>query len=328
MIDNFNKYLIIHKELQDRVNNNILTVEEAESVNDLAYNKYVVEKKTKEEYGERSFKKKYKFIPDKPGARTGTILIDGKRQKVDFQKSDYMHIKNIPGEKQKMYRQTSATFTDKDGLINLDRNYFRVKGSKSNQRRDALLQHEIGHNRLHNYHPESKVVDKNRMSPLTQKKTIDAVYGNVGVKPSDINKEYYSAYKSYMNYDKTNKDILKNTPKENRQLRNKGIKDAEKYIPSKFNTHLNTQEIEADRYSANRTSESAMKRGIKNCYRLNKVYKNKRELSKASGIPVNDITDDMLNQARKIYQKSKEDDIKQRNKALKDKELRKNKIYK
>ena len=80
---------------------------------------YITEKKTREEYRIASFKKKYDFKPDKPGAKTGTILVNGKRQRVDFEKSDMINIKGFKGDEdsQKSVRQTAANVRDKDGTI-------------------------------------------------------------------------------------------------------------------------------------------------------------------------------------------------------------------
>ena len=65
------------------------------------------EKKTREKYARRSFKKKYNFEPDKPGSSKGTITDKaGKKYRIDMNA-----------------KETHANTGSEDSSIELDKNF-------------------------------------------------------------------------------------------------------------------------------------------------------------------------------------------------------------
>ena len=75
-----NTYDNIYEELQDRVNNGEITLEFAESVNDLAYDKYYfTEMKKKADYRREKFLKQHNYDP-----KTKTIDMDGQKVRFKF----------------------------------------------------------------------------------------------------------------------------------------------------------------------------------------------------------------------------------------------------
>ena len=74
------RYDIIYEDLQDRVYNGEITLEFAESVNDLAYDKYYfTEMKKKADYRREKFLKQHNYDP-----KTKTIDLDGQRVRFKF----------------------------------------------------------------------------------------------------------------------------------------------------------------------------------------------------------------------------------------------------
>lgn len=106
------------------------------------------EKKTRNDYVRDRFKKKYKYDP-----KTNTIEVNGDRIKVDMDDS-YVRIIKDP-ETGEIYDNDLRDGTsiemhpNKDlDLLILDKKFFRLKNDK---RREAILQHELGHRKLHRY---------------------------------------------------------------------------------------------------------------------------------------------------------------------------------
>ena len=118
-------YDIIFNELQNRVNREELTLEMAEEINDLAYNKYICEKKTRQEYRKEKFKKDYDFKPDKPGSRSGSITIDGNQLPFEFSKD-----------------KNKAQVNNTTKKISIGDNTFNSRHPKT---KDFTLGHEYGH---------------------------------------------------------------------------------------------------------------------------------------------------------------------------------------
>lgn len=274
---------------------------------------YIMEMKSKEEYARRSFKKKYDFKPDKPGSNTGTITVDGKKHRVDMEKKSTA---NVGGEK--IQRQTSKVLFGNDRKILLDKNYFKLKGSHNNERRDAVLQHEIGHSRLHSIDADKDKRSTKVFKNVITKNTKDAT----GMDLSKINNYYGISghnIRKY-NYDATGiKDYAKDIDRSKAKAREDAYSKAKKY--EKDNKHANASEFEADRYAANRTSERAIKKGVNNMYRLSKQDKSIKSA-------IGSGNKDDIKEARKELNKGQAVDTKQRSKALKDKDLRGVKLYK
>lgn len=269
------------------------------------------EKKTREEYARRSFKKKYNYEPSKEDPNIGTITDkSGKKYKVDMRKSSTMKVHGLDGGDLEADRQLSADLFDKDSKINVDDKFFKIKGSHKGERRDAILQHELGHQNLHNVNPDNSTVEKKNRTPEVHKNVIkNAAKDATGI---DISKDSFmvghdtrksindqAGAKKY--FEKTTKDKGEN------KERNASLDAAKKFENHK--NHQNAAEFEADRYAVNRTSEGAFKRGL-------------RDYSKKA---INAIEDP---DTKKAVRASIEDETKQRTKALKDEDLKKSKTYK
>lgn len=269
------------------------------------------EKKTREEYAKRSFKKKYNYEPSKEDPNIGTITDKGgKKYKVDMRKSSTMNVNTVDGQEFEAVRQLSADISNKDSRINIDDKFFKMKGSRKGERRDAVLQHEIGHQNLHNINSDNKTVDKKNRDPEVHKSVIrGAVKDATGIdfaegktkEDHDARKDLYDNYGAKKYFEKSTKD------KEEQKYRRNSLNTAKKYENNK--NHQNAAEFEADRYAANRTSEGAVKRGLRDYSK--KFLKN---------------FDD--EDAKKSTRANIEDDNKQRTKALKDEDMRKSKTYK
>lgn len=274
---------------------------------------YIMEMKSKEEYARRSFKKKYDFKPDKPGSNTGTITVDGKTHKVDMDKKSTVDVSGM-----RMPRQTANAMYGDDRKIMLDKNYFKLKGSHGNERRDAVLQHEIGHGRLHgsdsdNDKKSTKVFKDTITKNTKDQQGIDLskTKNFMGVSGHDLRKAIYDSSGI--------KDYTKNMDKSKVKDREAAYAKAKKY--EKDGAHANASEFEADRYAANRTSERAVKKGVNNLYRLSKQDKS---ITSSTGLK----NKDDIKSYRKEINNIQSTDTKQRSKALKDKDLKDVKLYK
>ena len=270
------------------------------------------EKKTREEYARRSFKKKYNYEPSKEDPNIGTITDkSGKKYKVDMRKSSTMNVNSLDGsEEMEVGRQLSADLNDKDSKINIDDKFFKMKGSRKGERRDAVLQHEIGHQNLHNLNPDNKTVDKKNRDPEVHKSVIrGSVKDSIGIdfaegktqEDHEARKELYDTAGAKKYFEKSTKD------KDEKKYRRDSLNTAKKYETNK--NHQNAAEFEADIYAANRTSEGALKRGL-------------RDYSKKALKAFDDEN------TKKVVRASINDDTKQRTKALKDEDMRKSKTYK
>lgn len=207
------------------------------------------EKKTREEYARRRFKKKYNFEPDKPGSSKGTITDGGKKYKVDIGKSNYIY----KDSDHKIKRDTISDLSSKDSTIYLGSNkYFKLKGSNKGERRDAVLQHELGHQNLHNINHANKTTDKNKRT----EDVYNAVEKASGQNKDPVHKKLYTGYSTATSSDK--------------EKRNRALERATELSSSKQVHSVSPIEFEADRYSANRTSKGAVKRALRNAYRNEK----------------------------------------------------------
>lgn len=169
---------------------------------------------------------------------------------------------------------------------------------------DAALSHEIGHQRLHSINAKNPNVDFDKMSEKT----------------------YNSEIQRALKYDRTNNEKLKRLrlaqdihpmeymkklPDKETQKQRDDIRDYAKRYENKKDSHSDVSEFEADRYSANKTSDRAMKKAINQSYKFVKSDKKKNsdeEKSKLNSAIENDKT--------------------QRFKALKDEKMKSSKIYK
>ena len=274
------------------------------------------EKKTREQYARESFKKKYKFEPSKEDPNIGTITDkSGKKYKVDMRKNNMMNIGGV-----NIKRQTMADLSSKDSQINLDKNFFKLKGSNKGERRDATLQHEIGHQNLHNMNPENKTVDKKNRNMAVYKNTVkNIVKDQSGV---DISKnspflskeENHDIRKQINDRGDTAAKYASSVSKDKEESKQRRADQAAAKKFEKQSSHANAEEYEADRFSANRTSANAVKKGIRNTY---KIVKNDK-----------DFKNNPNENIKKSRIKNFDTDMNQRSKALKDEDMRKAKSFK
>ena len=304
------------------------------------------EKKTREEYRKESFKKKYNFEPDEPGSSKGTITDkQGKKYHIDMNA-----------------KETNAKVGSENSEIKIGKNFFKLKGSHGNERRDAVLQHEIGHQNLHNSNPDAKTVDARNRSKKTFRKGVDnSIKKSTGEGSENLRSV---AHKIYSNANPrmrniidrmTEKDlkefIYRNTFKEDEYLKDTSEKDqkrrdsdyqkAKKFEKPNSN-HIKAEEFEADRYSANRTSERALKKGLSNYKKLDnkdadregerrkreKLEQIKRDVEPGKVRKHYKKASKEIDNETKRFKRESEDDFVQRSKALKDKDLRSAKTYK
>lgn len=252
------------------------------------------EKKTREEYRRRAAEKHFKFEPDKPGSKDGTIT-DKKGKQYQLETDKYY----VRPDGTKFKKGTSAKSDNANSKININSDIFKLKGSNHGERIKAAIEHEIGHQNLHNFHPDNKTVDpKNRNVESFRRSATRA-----GISASDPN--YSALLKRYLSKSTATDEDLKD--------RQKSLKAAEKYENTK-SSHTKAEEFEADRYAANQTSDRAVRNMIKN------VYRNQEKELKKSGISSN-IDKNKTKEEGNI-------DKANRLKALKDKEIRNGKAYK
>ena len=303
----------------------------------------IIEKKTREEYAKKRFKEKYDFKPDKPGSSRGTINIDGKRQKVDIGNSNTTIMSD---GKTVSPRQTGAWITNKDPEIVIANEFWKTK---NNKRRDALLQHEVGHTKLHSLHPDSKTAKPGSQSKVVRDNYIDTILRQNGAADDD---EFRGAVSEIVpgkdGYKENDKKYTTNGNK--KMTRQQSFKYADSEAKkSSNNFHTNGMELEADRYSANRTSEKQLKRGLRDYYskvsspkaikksirnslqavNMNNGDMSTRQARKTANQDVNFYLDkDSLKENIKNQNKLSSEDYKTRSKALSNKTISQNSLYK
>ena len=129
-----NTYDIIYEELQDRVYNGEISLEFAESVNDLAYDKYYfTEMKKKADYRREKFLKQHNYDP-----KTKTIDLDG--QKVRFKFIGGSNKRHMPSnacmvEEIRRYRNNNGEKYTKRNVkeVEMDNAAFNMKHPKSHE---------------------------------------------------------------------------------------------------------------------------------------------------------------------------------------------------
>lgn len=311
---------------------------------------YLIEKKTREEYAVRRFKEKHKY-DDKEKTITDK---DGKKYKIDMDyKNTTMDTKSdLEDRKSRVRRTTSAEVETEDPTIFIDKNFFKLKNDK---RRESILQHEIAHTKLHNKFGNAKNVEKDLKTSKFINKKLDGLRDMMrndllsqGYDPKVV-EDYIKNDRSFNYYlNDIDRAYAKGGLNENQvraKLRSEAMKKLKKYDKG-TNTHQNTDEFEADRYAANKTSEKDLKKAIREDYKhTKKEYKPKNyakremktdiKIRKYDGERIPNYKDmskeDKVKYARNI-QKNREADKKeqnkiaakdynQRQKALKDKSL-------
>ena len=268
-------------------------------------------------------------------------------------KNPTMKVKGADNRTVTKKRETSAEIGVDDPTIHLDKNFFKLK---KDDRRNAVLQHEVGHTKLHSTKGDSKAIDKS----MKTNKMIDELLADtktyyvenlkkMGVSEKDAKESAEREFRSeakelYDDYKKGgfSKDDTR------KKLRESALSKLSKYKKSS-NNHINTREFEADRYAANKTSASSLKKGVREYYKHRskdfddpKYGKREYKLSlksiddsnfsddikKAARQNIMDNKDELIkrsNEYKGYYKKEQnkmgKEDYNQRQKALKDKSL-------
>lgn len=216
-------------------------------------NEYLTEMKSQEEYAKEAFKKKYKFEPSHTDPNRGTITVDGRMYQVILDSNE----------------STAAS----NQTIRLGKEFWKLKNP---ERRDAVLQHEIGHIRLGHTNETNDEYIEFINNPNRFPKLRDAAIEFMKQDP-EFESNFLPRIKKLIDagYDKyqlglRNGIYLSDHKHEILKLLGAGggIKNAGKYIPKNAPRHLNPKEFEADRYAANRTSEKAMRKALAQIYRM------------------------------------------------------------
>ena len=270
-----NKYEMIYNELCDRVESGELSLEDAESINDVAYDRYVTERRlTPVDRHLYKFKKKYNFVPDKDDRNRGTITVDGKDYPVEL---DINSKTMVTDDGQTVPRQTAHEITSKKGTIHLDKNNFRMNSKRS----DAMLQHEIGHAKMHNFHPESKLRMRNAAHPdivNTHAGTVSNIT-YYGVNSPFIQRQKHQLRKAINDeYDTPEyRSKARSAGKDQYNSRQKMFNHMRQYDGT-ISLHQNPLEYEADRYAANHANHGSQSNGASQVKRaLRQVYKYARQ---------------------------------------------------
>lgn len=248
------------------------------------------EKATQMEYAMRRFKDKYKFNP-----KDSTIEVDGKRYKCDLDvNKPIVYIQtDVADQNNHAAAPRSTCFVKtKNGEFILDKNFFRLKNDR---RRDAILQHEVGHSKLHNTVPDNMTADCSKISKTmvmkeleTQENMLLKTYMSTGLMSEQECRGYVKMF-----HDNTMRDLNKylnmSTATEMQdKMRAKAREAANKYVPKHRNdgvdrSHSNPEEFEADRYAANRTSERDLKHGLRESMHKASKPKEMRKQANISG---------------------------------------------
>lgn len=258
---------------------------------------YYTEMKTREEYAIRKFKKKYDYDP-----KTKTIKgPDGERIEIDMDiKNPKMKITSFNGKTKTEERRTTSSDTlSPTPKINLDDRFFKLKNQK---RRNAILQHEIGHTKLHSLNNSKNelkttnagdMIAKNIINDIGEKYIRDGIYtpkevkdlknrGSLSIRKNQLVKKYTGS-----GIDETKKsNSLRKSSLEKFKVQNVNYRyhkhtdkngNRIKKDDSKVDPHTNAFEFEADRYAANKSGSKELKKALRESYKLtkNKINKNK-----------------------------------------------------
>ena len=236
------------------------------------------------------FKKSYNFRPIGKDKTYGKITVDGSDYNVDIDINN-PHIrtwdnKNIP-------RETISEVSDKNGTIHFSNSDFRLKPKQL----DSILQHEIGHTKMHYINPDTLVGNKqyasNSVADVNSRIMRDKLY-------NATRKQYELPDVKNALYDDK---YFRNENEKIEKERRKNIAHMQKYV--NCNNGATPLEFEADQYSMHKNGKSNLKRALRNKYKINK----KKNLNKKYNTIINDH-------------------ITRRYRALDDENLKKSTIYK
>lgn len=294
---------------------------------------YFIEKKTKEEYARERFKKKHNFIPDKTKGGNdpnhGTFdRGDGTRRRVDMGKSKSVSTYTLDGSDMRAPRSAMVELNkskNKESKYYLDKEFFKLKNGK---RREAILQHEVGHDKFHSANStdssESETSTNSTIDSMVKNANIKMMYKSIGIEISD---------KELKEVENATKNSYKKILQESRSTSQKDLPDKSKQklrremlkiLKNKCGKtpHDNTMEKEADLHAVNKTSKKDFKKGITE-YSKKKSKEIQKETSRALdkyGVKGKDKEEHMKKNKTTLNKELNEDN-KNRIKVLKDKKL-------
>lgn len=322
------EYEMIYRELCERVENGELTCDEAYLINERAYDQYVIERKklTTTDRHMSKFKKKYNFVPDANNKNTGQITVDGRQYPIDLDINNPF-VNTINGD---LPRNTITDLSpgDKQGKIFIDKKFMNLKPKQS----DAILQHEIGHNRIHSMSSNTPNLIKNA-EHMGSVDTQASGYARAAqqIDPNVPKKAVKKIIRDAMlDGGKDYKKRAKNVPENIKKSRGEMYSYMKKYT-SPENEHINQKEFEADRYAVNHSGhpitkvsgKSQLKRGLRNIYK-----QQKNSISKHPQRYIPDGIDmSPLEYNRRIHV-AQTADYEKRSKALNDKRIAEYPLYK
>ena len=262
--------------------------------------------------------KKYDYQGDK---KEGTITVRGQKIKVD---RDTKSLTAKTSDGQIIPRQTAMDGTSNEPRIILGKEFEKAK---NNKRRDALLNHEIGHAKYHN--PSSDKTTKKSRDIIIDSMAKDASIQNYG---DDSLKD---TLKNQLNQTLPDKSKKPDKYTDKDKARHDNLDKLKKYEDGKL--HSNRTEYEADIYASQQKNGNQIKRGVRDAYKYSKkdgIGRNikavKKILKDVHGYDNEDLQDVEDSIDRKEIKKQinimAQNDMNKRSKALKDKSINK-KVY-
>lgn len=274
-----------------------------EMVDELSSDSVYMEKATTEEYRISKFKQKYQYDPKKK-----TIIIDGEKYRCDLDNlsSKKAKIEPLNPNSKTVDRTICITTSGDESTVILTKDFFNLKNPK---RSEAVLQHEVGHSKLHTMNPKNPHLNKEAFSKEVYDDAINELFNECYNDFCERYKEYCIKNKIGPKYyhkivdskivkafimkiiqktcpmsrfeaKKMDKNAIKSTVRSDMR---KAFKEYEKKELCK---HANVDEFEADRYAANKTSAKDVKKGLAELYK--KESKNDKEFRKASYEEISD----------------------------------------
>ena len=235
---------------------------------------------------------KYNYKGDK---KSGTIEIDGKTYKIDRNTNSYTM--NVDGDE---YPRMAAAEPD-NNIIHLSKDFEKLK---NNKRRDAVLQHEIGHSKLHSLKDKDNIEEGK-----------DAMYDTMAKSNIFFNKNQIKNTLEQSGRATPGKKATSDKDK-------KRVENLEKYKKYENNgMHADRAEFEADAYASMHSNGSQLKRGVREAMKHISSDAGIRRQLKGAGADLKYISDDDISKLKKEQHKISDNDIKQRSKAAKDKSI-------
>lgn len=268
----YENYIKINEILQECVEEEFVTLEDAEIVNEVAYQLYT-EKKTREEYARSKFLKKHNYDP-----KTNTIDLNGERVYLHEDKKKRGKLTNYYGSKTPdpvtgamMITKNNSPlvgYKNDKNTLHIDKTLWKAKNSKE---REAIINHEDVHSKKHFKNPSKEVVDSFTDTLLNDPNKKELFKNGL------LNKD--SA--RIATCGKLGVDPYKERPSSTPSRLKKYKELYPKYMPKTGNGHAGLHELEADDGAIKKSGSSTYKRALirttKNVKKANKKLINNME---------------------------------------------------